>query len=135
MCIRDRVHFGNAEDAPKLAWVYLHWSGPRCRTGRRLWECRRHACVEGGVAFGFLEHLVNMAIEDCEGAKAFQVTQSAFSVAGAPPPLRVNLPERDVREDDDGHATGNSFEVILHPVELIVAELAQTALADVHDVV
>src|SRR4029077_13033559 len=42
-----------------------------------------------------------------------------------PSPLRVNAPERDVREHDDRGRGGASLEVVLQPFKLVVAEIAQ----------
>src|SRR5439155_9696191 len=57
-----------------------------------------------------------------------------LGVVGAPAPLRVDHPEGDVGVDDDGGAGGEPGDVLLEPVELLLAQRAQPVLLEVQDV-
>src|SRR6266436_3916199 len=92
------VHVSDAQDAAEFACFYLHRSGLGRRTGRGLRKCSGHSGVEGGVAFGFLERLMDVPVENRDRAEAFQVTVREFAVARAPTPLLIKHPERDARE-------------------------------------
>src|SRR6185312_2255484 len=67
-------------------------------------------------------------------AETFQLTQRLRAVVRAPAPLRINRPERNVREDDDGRLGGAVLQIRFEPRELILAERAKSVLLDVHDV-
>ena len=108
--------------------------GDRRRSGRGLREGSRHRGVESHVTFDFLEHLVDVTVKHRHRAEALQISQSAFAIACSPAPLRINRPERDVREDDNRRARSEIFHVGLEPFELLVAELSQTAGLKVQDV-
>src|ERR1044071_6708908 len=69
------VHFGDAEDTSKFTGIYLHRSRLGRSAGRRLRKRRGHPGVEGGIAFGLLEHLMDLAVEDRDRAEAFQVAE------------------------------------------------------------
>src|SRR5205814_4582684 len=74
-------------------------------------------------------------VEDGHRTETFQEREGARAVFRTPTPLRVNFPERDVREDNDRRAVGNGFQIVRDPRELILAEDAQPALANVEDVI
>ena len=57
------------------------------------------------------------------------------AVLGAPAPLRVDRPERDVGEDHDRLARRPAAQVVLQPGKLRLAEMAEAARPQVHDVV
>ena len=80
--------------------------------------------MEGDVAFDLLHDLVDVAVEDGDGAEALEVGEGLCAVLRAPAPFGVDHPERDVGEDDDGRGGGEGCEVLLQPGELFGAELA-----------
>src|SRR6266540_1275156 len=127
--------FGDAEHAAKFACFYFDRTGLGRRAGRGLRERRGHGRVEGGVPLSFLQHLVDVPIKHGERAKAFRVAERARTVFRAPTPLRISHPERHVREDDDGSAVGNGFEIIHHPFELHITKLTESAFAYVQYIV
>src|SRR5215831_692171 len=77
---------------------------------------------------------MNVPVQHCDGAKAFDETQGASTVLGAPSPLRVDGPQRDVREDHDRSRGGQAPDVIFEPDELFVSEVAETTGLQVHHV-
>src|SRR4029077_16383979 len=99
-----------------------------------LRERGREGGMKAHVAFDFLEHLVDMTVEHSHGAKALQISQSAFAVARSPAPFGINRPERDVREDDNRRARPQTFHVAFQPFELLVAEVTKTAGFQVHHI-
>ena len=84
--------------------------------------------------FDLLHGLVNVSVQNGHRAKSLQVGKRLFAVVGAPAPLRINRPERDVREDDDGRAALQFGDVFLEPFELLVAEISQSAGLEVQHV-
>ena len=61
------------------------------------------ACsVEGHIAFDLLNDLMDMAVEHSHRAKALQHVERPQAVVGAPSPIGIDRPERDVREHDIG---------------------------------
>ena len=58
--------------------------------------------VEGDVAFHFLHDLMDVAVEDRHRAEACEELQSFGRIVCAPAPLRINRPQRNVGEDDEG---------------------------------
>ena len=91
--------------------------------------------MEGGVALGFLEHLVDVAVEQGERTESFQVGESARAVGCAPTPLRISHPQRHMCEHHNGRAVGHRLEIIFHPFKLLIAELAKATFANRHHVV
>src|SRR5205823_3378486 len=102
-------------------------AGIRRRARRWLRKSSRHGGMERYVTFYFLKHLVDVTVKHCHGAKALQVSKRSLAVACAPAPLRINRPERDMREDDNRRAGSEILHVGLEPFELLVSELTQTA--------
>ena len=66
--------------------------------------------------------------------KGWSSLQRARRIVRAPAPLRIDRPERDVREDDDGRALRQAREILLQPVELLLAEHAEAAFLDRGDI-
>src|SRR5262249_61475807 len=66
----------------------------------RLWQAGGACSVEGHIAFNLLHDLMDMAVEHSHRAKALQHVERPL-VVGAPSPIGIDRPERDVREHDD----------------------------------
>lgn len=128
-------HIGYAEDAPQFSGIHFHRSGLRRRAGRGLRKRGGHRGVEIQVPLGLFHYLVDVPVEHGHRTETFQEREGARAIFRAPTPLRVNFPERDVREDNDGRAVGNSFQIVGDPRELVLAEHAEPALANVEDVI
>src|SRR5262245_56119849 len=86
------------------------------------------------MSFDLLHHLMNVAVEYRHRTKSPQVRQRALAVVGAPAPLGIHGPERNVCEHDDGRAAREPLDVILEPFELFVAERAKAAGFEIHNV-
>src|SRR5206468_7088315 len=106
----------------------------RRRPRRWLRESSRHRSVESHVTFDFLEDLMDVTVEHSHGAESLQISQSAFTVARSPAPLRIYRPEWDVRENDNRCARSKIFHIGLKPFELVISELPQTAGLEIQDV-
>src|SRR5215470_15091871 len=65
---------------------------------------------------------MDVAIEHGDRAEAAQVPEGALGIFRGPSPLRVDRPERDVAEDDDGRAAREPADVLFHPLDLLLAE-------------
>src|SRR5437762_6871586 len=89
----------------------------------------------GEMLLGFFEHLVDVAVEHCERTESFQGAEGSRAVGCAPTPLRISHPQRHMCEHHDGRAVGNRLEIIFHPFELLIAEVAQATFANRHHVV
>ena len=60
---------------------------------------------------------------------------SACALSSVPQPHSgIHRPQRDVREDDDRRAALETLDVLLEPFELLVAERAEPARLEIHDV-
>ena len=77
--------------------------------------------MEGDVSLGFLKHLVNVAVEDRDRSELFHQRQRGLAVVGAPAPLGVDGPERNVGVNDDRGAGSERFEIFFEPVESAMA--------------
>src|SRR5437867_13287209 len=75
-----------------------------------------------------------MAVQYRDRAEAFDVFQRPRAVLGAPAPLRIDRPQRDVGEQHDRRGFRFPLEVVLKPFELLVAEAAEAAALEVRDV-
>src|SRR5262249_17486411 len=121
------VDAGNSEHAAQLGIFHLHRSGRRCGAGRRLRE-RGGACgVEGNIALDLLHDLVNVTVEHRDRAKSLEILEGFRSVLGAPAPLWVDRPERDVGKQHDRGRLRFSLQVSFEPFELFGAEIAKAA--------
>jgi hypothetical protein len=90
--------------------------------------------MKGDVPLDFLHHLMNVAVQDGHRTKPFQVRQGARAVVGAPAPLGIHRPERNVGKDDDGRAALQAFDVLFEPFELFVPERAEASGPEIDDV-
>ena len=86
------------------------------------------------VSFDLLHGLVDVPVQDREGAEFFQVGQGLGTVFGAPTPFGVNGPQRNVREHHDGSAVFQMLYIIFEPLQLFVAQRSQSTRLKVHDV-
>ena len=102
--------------------------------GRRLRERRRARGVEGDVALDLLHDLVDVAVEHGHRAEPLQVGERLRAVVRAPAPLRIDGPQRDVGEHHDRRARREPRHVVLEPLELLGAEVAEPAGLEVDDV-
>src|SRR5205823_2120425 len=56
------------------------------------------------------------------------------AIIGAPPPFRINRPQRDVRKYYDGLAVLHRPEVVLKPLQLLLAKRPQASRFKVHNI-
>src|SRR5271170_6903240 len=77
---------------------------------------------------------MNVAVENCHRAKLLQIGESLRAVLGAPAPLGIYSPQRDVRENDDGRAGLEMLDVFFHPFQLIVAQRAEPARFEIRHI-
>src|SRR5689334_3381536 len=75
-----------------------------------------------------------MPVQHGDRAEALQTVERFAAVARAPAPLRIDRPERDMGEDDDGRARGEPAHVVLEPGELVRTEAGEAAGLEVDDV-
>ncbi len=112
--------------------LHRSWRGRGAR--RRLRKRGRAGGVEGDVAFHFLHDLVDMAVEHGHRAEALEIRQRLGPVVGAPAPIRIDGPQRNVGEHDDRRRRGAALQVVFEPFELLGAEIAQAAGLEIDDV-
>jgi hypothetical protein len=65
-----------------------------------------------------------MAVEHSHGAEALEIGQRLRAVVGAPAPILIDGPQRDMREDDNRRRRRAALDVVLQPLELVSAEIA-----------
>ena len=90
--------------------------------------------VEGDVAFHLLHDLVDMAVQHRDRAEALQEASAWAAVVGAPAPVRIDRPQRDVGEDNDRRRGASGLSDRLQPGELVGAEIAHAAGLEVDDI-
>src|SRR5690242_8081990 len=90
--------------------------------------------MEGDVAFDLLHDLVDVPVQHGHGSESLQIRQRSGAVVRAPAPLRIDRPQWDVREDDDGRAALEPLQILFEPLELLVPERAQAARLEIDDV-
>jgi hypothetical protein len=83
--------------------------------------------VESHVPLHFLHDLMDVTVENGHAAETLQVAEGPGGVLGSPAPFRIHNPQRDVGKDHDRCRCRQTFDVILQPFELFVAEIAETA--------
>src|SRR4051794_4430908 len=75
-----------------------------------------------------------MAVQYRDRAEAFDVFQRTRAVLGAPAPLRIDRPQRDMGEQHNWRGFRTALQVVLQPFELVVAETAEAAALEVRDI-
>src|SRR5690242_16431995 len=73
-----------------------------------------------------LHHLMDVPVQNRYGPEPLQVRQRLRAIFRAPTPLRVNGPERNMREDDDWRAARTPAQIVFEPGDLCVAQFPQT---------
>src|SRR5437899_1746220 len=129
-------HFRDTDHPACLLLRDLYRPRRRRTARRRLRKRRGHRGMERDVALHLAEHLMNVTVQDGGRAEAAERHQRALGVFGGPAPLRVNRPEGHVGEDHDRGATRERRDVLLQPLELLVAQRAHPltlVLEDVHE--
>ena len=102
--------------------------GAGCGKGRR--SCR----MESDVAFHFLHHLMNMAIEHGQRAKSLEKLERTGRILRAPAPIGRDCPQRNMGEDDDRRRSWLALEIVCEPSELFIAERAHAARFQISDI-
>src|SRR5262249_45011975 len=125
---------GGAEARAERCLRYLLRAGRWRAARRRLRESGRARGVEGDIAFNLLHHLMDVAVEYGHRAEAFHVGERAAAVLGAPAPLRIDRPQRDMREHHDRRRRRAAFEIILDPFELLFAETTHATALEIGDI-
>src|SRR5215472_18674490 len=77
---------------------------------------------------------MDVAVEHGDRAEPLQKFDGARAIVGAPAPLLIDGPQRNVGEYHDRHLCGFSLEIVREPLELLLAEIAEPAGLEVHDV-
>ncbi len=120
----DVVDRGDAQYVAQL----VRWHFKRSRTGRlsgrRLGKRRGGRGMEGDVTFHLLHRLVDMAVEHRHRTEPPQIGEGLRAITGAPSPIRVDHPQRDVSEDDNGCAAAMTFQVLFEPGQLLLSQIA-----------
>src|SRR5215469_3505583 len=92
---------GDAEHFAQLIVRHFH----RARRGggarRRLRESGRTRSMECDVAFHLLHHLMDVAVKHGHRTEFLQVAKRLRAILGAPTPVLIDGPERDMREQND----------------------------------
>src|SRR5215813_744770 len=107
------IDVGDPEDGAKSCRLHFHWSWLRGGAGRGLREGGRHRGVKSDVAFHLSRRLMNVAVQDGDRPKSSQESQRLLGVIGPPPPLRVNSPQRNVRENNNRRTRRKRREILL----------------------
>src|SRR6266851_5710636 len=121
------VDAGDAEHAAQLVVGDFHRAGRGRGARGRLREGGGARGVERDVALDLLHHLVDMAVQHRHRAVTLEILERARAVLGAPAPLRIHRPERDMGEHHDGGGFRAALEVVFEPFELLGAEIAEPA--------
>src|SRR5690242_11483730 len=77
---------------------------------------------------------MNMAIENRYRAESLDVRQRLGTVIGAPAPVRIDRPERDVGKQHNRRAVRLRGQIFFQPAQLLVAEQAEAAWFQVEHV-
>src|SRR5215475_9098366 len=77
---------------------------------------------------------MDVPVQHGDRPEALQAVKRFAAVARAPTPLRIDRPERDMGEDDDGRARSQPAHVGLEPGDLVRTEAGQAACLEVHDI-
>src|SRR5580704_18019982 len=90
--------------------------------------------MEGHVAFYLLHDLVNVSVQHGDGTELLEICESLRAIFGAPTPVRIDRPQRDVRKYHDWRAGLEVLNVIFEPLELVMAERAKSPRFQIHHV-
>ncbi len=90
--------------------------------------------MECDVSLDFPDYLMDVSIQDGHGAKAAQLGQQLFRIAGPPAPGLVDAPERHVGEHDQWSAVGTTLQVGRQPIDLLAAQSAEATRLELQDV-
>src|SRR5262249_31793211 len=80
---------------------------------------------ERDLALDLLHHLVNVAIQDRDGAEALQDRESLGAVLRSPAPFGVDRPQRNVREDNNRSAGADPGDIFAEPFQLLGSDGAE----------
>src|SRR6185437_11317884 len=127
-------HARGAEHGAQFVVRHLHRAGRLRRARRRLRERGRARGVEGDVTLDLLHHLMNVPVEHGHRAETLHVAERLRAILGAPAPLRIDGPQRDMREHHDRRRRRAAFEIGLDPFELLVAEATHAAALEIGDI-
>src|SRR5580658_10085260 len=113
MIMFDIVHARQPQHTAQFLRRHLHRPWRRRTARRRLWESCAASRMKSNIAFYFLDRLMDMAVQYRDGPKTFQEPQRLLAVLRPPTPLRIDRPQRDMREHDDRRAGRKPLQVIL----------------------
>src|SRR5438552_12760479 len=128
------IHVSDSEQTAQLLGRHLHWAWSISFARRRLDKCRRESGMEGHISFDLLHGLVNVPVQHRDGSKSLQIRESLRAVVGAPSPLRINCPERDMSKDNNRSAGFEVSDIIFKPLKLVVPQRPQATSFEIHDV-
>ena len=90
--------------------------------------------MEADGAFHLLHDLVDVTIQDRDRPEPTEIPERLLAVLRGPTPLRIDGPQRDVREHHDGRAGREPVQILLEPLELVLPERADAARLEGQDV-
>ncbi len=115
----DEFHVSDPEQCAKLLRGHLHRPRRFSLAGLRLGKRGGSGRVKGNGAFHLLHGLVNMAVQYSHGSESLQIAQCLRAIVCSPTPLRIYGPQRNVREDNDGNAGCQWFQIQFQPLQLV----------------
>src|SRR6516165_8636115 len=77
---------------------------------------------------------MDVAVEHGDRAEPLQKLDGTRAIVGAPAPLLIDGPQRNVGEHYDRRLRGFSLEIVREPLELLFAAITEAALLYVHGV-
>src|SRR3569832_2169618 len=77
---------------------------------------------------------MNVAIQDRHGAELLQVGEGLRAVVRAPAPLRIDRPQWNVSENNNGCAVLKISHISFEPLDLLTTQGSQASRFEVHDV-
>src|ERR1700719_787160 len=126
---------GDAPDAKQGAQLLSrnsHRPRRRSRSRRRLRKADRQRGVECDVALHLLYDLMNVTVEHRHRTEPFEGRQCLLRIVGAPTPVLVDRPQRNMSEDDDRRGCGETLHIVGEPGELLGAQNTHAAGLEVH---
>src|ERR1700739_1190191 len=130
----NEIDVRNAEQLAQL--VVRHFHRPRriCLARLRLWESGRTRGVKRHVPLHLLHGLVDVTVENGYRTKSLQIGERLLAIVGAPAPLRIHGPQRNVCKQDDRCAALQPGNILFEPFELLVPQRAKPAGLQIHDI-